>query len=192
MNVTAQKLQSLYAPVGNHWHESTIERHSLSQPLRAASSLREGAGNEPYHTSHHPKTATFRAIFIAPTQLKRFGFLPFIGRHSLSQPFGLPAPSEREPGTGRTMHRTAQKPQHFGRFSSPLRNSKDLDFYHSSNDTPSVSPCGLPAPSEREPGWGLHHPSGDSLKSQISGDFHRPYENSENFTFHRITSQKRN
>ena len=26
----------------------------------------------------------------------------------------------------------------------------------------------------------------------ISGDFHRPYENSENFTFHRITSQKRN
>ena len=23
-----------------------------------------------------------------------------------------------------------------------------------SNDTPSVSPCGLPAPSEREPGWG--------------------------------------
>ena len=46
MNVNAQKFQSLYAPVGNHWHESTIERHSLSQPLRAASSLREGAGNE--------------------------------------------------------------------------------------------------------------------------------------------------
>ena len=27
----------------NHWHEATIGRHSLSQPYRAASSLREGA-----------------------------------------------------------------------------------------------------------------------------------------------------
>ena len=44
MNVNAQKFQSLYAPVGNHWHGATIGGHSLSQPLRAASSLREGAG----------------------------------------------------------------------------------------------------------------------------------------------------
>ena len=35
----------------NHWHESTIGRHSLSQPLRAASSLREGAGNGWFHSS---------------------------------------------------------------------------------------------------------------------------------------------
>ena len=29
-----------------------------------------------------------------------------------------------------------------GRFSSPLRNSKDLTLYHSSDDTPSVTPFG--------------------------------------------------
>ena len=40
----------------------------------------------------------------------------------------------------------------YGRFSSPLRNSDDFGLYHSTDDTPSVSPCGLPAPSEREPG----------------------------------------
>ena len=69
MNVTGKKLQSLYAPVGNHWHESTIERHSLSHAL-----------------------------------------------------------------------------------------------------------AGVPAPSEREPGSGWCHSSGYSLKSQVTGDFHRPYE----------------
>ena len=37
----------------NHWHESTNERHSLSQPLRAASSLREGAGNGLHHSSDY-------------------------------------------------------------------------------------------------------------------------------------------
>ena len=31
------------------------------------------------------------------------------------------APSEREPGRVRTIHRAARKPQHCGRFSSPLR-----------------------------------------------------------------------
>ena len=45
MNVNTQKFQSLYALVGNRWHGGTIGRHSLSQPLRAASSLREGDGN---------------------------------------------------------------------------------------------------------------------------------------------------
>ena len=38
-----------------------------------------------------------------------------------------------------------------GRFSSPLRNSKDFTFHHSSGDTPSVS-LSLTAPSGREPG----------------------------------------
>ena len=45
-----------------------------------------------------------------------------------------------------------------------------------SDDTPSVSPIGLPAPSEREPGWGAYHSTGYSLKSGVAGDFHRPYE----------------
>ena len=38
------------------------------------------------------------------------------------------------------------------------------------------------APSEREPGRGLHHPSGYSLKSGVAGDFHRPYETLSIFT----------
>ena len=39
-----------------------------------------------------------------------------------------------------------------GRFSSPLRNSKDFGLYHSTNDTPSVSPsgCQLPQRGSRE------------------------------------------
>ena len=82
-----------------------------------------------------------------------------IGRHSLSQPCGLPAPSEREPGTAApfivplrnhkiagdfhrpyetrkpfpfTIQRAAQKPQDCGRFSSPLRNSETVSLSHSS------------------------------------------------------------
>ena len=53
------------------------------------------------------------------------------------------------------------KPEGCGRFSSPLRNSKNVSLYHSTDDTPSVSPCGLPAPSEREPGnvpHNVNHP----------------------------------
>ena len=37
-------------------------------------------------------------------------------------------------------------------------------------------PFGLPAPSEREPGWGAYHSTGYSLTSGVAGDFHRPYE----------------
>ena len=44
----ARKRSKITEPVGlsgNCGHGATIGRHSLSQPLRAASSLREGAGN---------------------------------------------------------------------------------------------------------------------------------------------------
>ena len=66
------------------------------------------------------------------------------------------------------------KPWGYGRFSSPLRNSKDFGFYHSSGYTPSAS-LRSAAPSEREPGW-LYHPTGCSLNRGVAGDFHRPYE----------------
>ena len=36
--------------------------------------------------------------------------------------------------------------------------------------------AGVTAPSEREPGLGLYHSTGCSLKSGVTGDFHRPYE----------------
>ena len=73
-----------------------------------------------------------------------------------------------------TIHRTARKAQRFGRFSSPLRNSKDFGFYHSSDDTPSVSPsgCQLPQRGSRD---GFHHSPDCSLNRGVSGDFHRPY-----------------
>ena len=99
MNVSTQKFQSLYALVGNRWHGGTIGGHSLSQPLRAASSLREGAGK---------------------------GCVPF----------NVP------PGNRKVS----------GDFHRPYEGSGNFTFCHSSGDTPSVSPCGLPAPSGREPG----------------------------------------
>ena len=70
MNVNAQKFQSKKSRQLNRWPIATIERHSLSQPYRAASSLIEGAGNGPYHSMYRPKTVSVRAIFIAPTKLK--------------------------------------------------------------------------------------------------------------------------
>ena len=124
-------------------------KYTPSVSLSLDSSLREGAGvgrshssgyslksqvsgdfHRPYegsecftfhHSSCRPKTARLRAIFIAPTKLKEFDILPLIVLHSLSQPFGLPAPSEREPGWVRTIQPAARKPGGCGRFSSPLR-----------------------------------------------------------------------
>ena len=102
-----------------------------SRPVGRASSLKEGAGRGAYHSSHHSKTATLRAIFIAPTKLKRFWHLPFNERHSLSHALsGVPAPSEREPGGLAPFNRVLAEIRGFGRFSSPLRNSKDFGFYH--------------------------------------------------------------
>ena len=45
------------------------------------------------------------------------------------------APSEREPGMSCAIHPTTWKPQHCGRFSSPLRNSKKFTFSHSTDYT---------------------------------------------------------
>ena len=86
------------------------------------------------------------------------------------------------------IHRTARKPQRCGRFSSPLRNSKDFGFYHSSGDTPSVTPVGRDS-SLREGAGERSHSTGCSLKSGVAGDFHRPYETQKilAFTIHRGT-----
>ena len=89
-----------------------------------------------YHSSHHSKTATLRAIFIAPTKAQKI--LAFtIQRTTLPQ----------------------SRP--FGRASS-LREGA---------------------------GNGLCHSSGYSLKSGVTGDFHRPYETQKilAFTIHRST-----
>ena len=99
-------------------------RRTLPQSaLRAASSLREGAG--------------MRAV-------------PFIG--------------------------VLAKIRGYGRFSSPLRKLRNC-FLLPFNGGHSLSHAhsGVTAPSGREPGWGGYHSSGYSLKSGVTGDFHRPY-----------------
>ena len=57
-----------------------------------------------------------------------------------------------------------------------------------SDDTPSVTPVGR-ASSLREGAGngcgGLYHSTGYSLNRKGAGDFHRPYEGSECFTFYR-------
>ena len=115
------------------------------------------------------------------------------------------APSEREPGWLSPSIRLLAKTPRCGRFSSPLRNSDDFGLYHSTKYTPSVSPsgCQLPQRGSRErlapsirvlakiPGYGRFssplrkgwcHSPDYSLKSNVSGDFHRPYESSDFFT----------
>ena len=64
------------------FHHSTDDTPSVT-PCGRDSSLREGAGKRS-HSSYRSETATLRAIFIAPTQLKNFYIPPFNGRHSLS------------------------------------------------------------------------------------------------------------
>ena len=76
----------------------------------------------------------------------------------------------------RTIQRTARKPQHFGRFSSPLRNSKVFTFCHSSGDTPSVKPVGRDSSLREGAGGGCVPFSVPPGTRKIAGDFHRPYE----------------
>ena len=58
------------------FYHSTGDTPSVT-PDGRDSSLREGAGNGPYHSTCRSETATLRAIFIAPTELRRFYILPF-------------------------------------------------------------------------------------------------------------------
>ena len=114
----------------------TIHRTTLPQSaLRAASSLREGAGKRSHSTGY-----------------------------SLNRKGG-------------------------GRFSSPLRNSECFTFYHSSNDTPSVTPVGRASSLREGTGNGCFHSSGYSLNRNVAGDFHRPYATQKilAFTIHRGT-----
>ena len=83
------------------------------------------------------------------------------------------APSEREPGRG-AHHSTGclRNRGVGGRFSSPLRNSKDFGFYHSTDDTPSVS---FADSSLREgAGIGLYHSTGVLAKIRGFGRFSSP------------------
>ena len=162
-------------------HRSTLPQ---SRFRSTAPSGRE-PGRGAYHSTCRPETAELRAIFIAPTKLKNRFLLPFIVVHSLSLAFArqLPQRGSRE-GAG-AIHRAARKPEGCGRFSSPLRNSKTVSFYHSSGDTPSVS---FADSSLREgAGNGVRAIQRAAQKPQGCGRFSSPLRNSECFTFYHST-----
>ena len=92
-----------------------------------------------------------------------------------SRPLGVPAPSEREPGGVRAIHRTARKPQRCGRFSSPLRNSK-VFYIPPFNGRHSLSLASLDSSLREGAGiWCVpfNVPPGSR---KVTGDFRRPYE----------------
>ena len=99
------------------------------------------------------------------------------------------APSKREPGMGRTIQYIAQKPQHYGRFSSPLRNSKVFTFHHSTDDTPSVSHS-LDSSLREGAGVGGVPFNGVLAKIPGCGRFSSPLRNSEDITFHDSSKSK--
>ena len=105
-----------------------------------------------------------------------------IGVHSLSQPFGLPAPSGREPGTGFS-HSTgcSLNRKGTGDFHRPYETQRILVFTIHRGTLPQSRPLGVPAPSEREPGWGAYHSTGCSLNRKGGGRFSSPLRNSECF-----------
>ena len=126
-------------------------------------SLREGAGRGAYHSTNRPKTAAFRAIFIAPTETQNVlhstthrGTLP------QSRPLGVTAPSEREPGTvagaDTIQPGTCETVGLRAIFIAPTK-LRMFNRSHSSGDTPSVTPlraCQLPQRGSRE----RHRPAG--------------------------------
>ena len=151
MNVNAQKFQSLYALVGNRWHGGTIGRHSLSQPLRAASSLREGAGNGYgglYHSTGYSLNRKGAGDFHRPYE----GRFPFIEVHSLSLAFARQLPQRGS--RGRVRGRVP--------FNQPLGNRKGAGDFH--------------RPYENSEILTFHHSMCRPETVGVAGDFHRPYE----------------
>ena len=129
MNVNAHKFQSSYELVCKSlaWsnHRTTLPQSAL----RAASSLREGAGATP------PITSITRPLDISSAGGWFFGFV-----------WGYILP----------FNRVLAKPWGYGRFSSPLRNSGTVSLYHSTDDTPSASHS-LSSSLREGAGNGLYH-----------------------------------
>ena len=100
-----------------------------------------------------------------------------IGGHSLSQPFGLPAPSEREPGLAVPFTAPPGNCNVAGDFHRPYGTQKFLHF--------TIQRGTLPQGGSRG-GAGTIQP-GACETGRVAGDFHRPYDGSECFTFHHST-----
>ena len=138
----------------NRWHGGTIGRHSLSHALAGVPAPSE---REPGMAGTIQRTARKSegcGRFSSPLRNSEMGtFHHSTGDTPSVSPCGR-ASSLRE-GAGKgcvPFIGVLANVRGFGRFSSPLRNSEVGTFHHSTRDTPSVSPCGLPAPSGRELG----------------------------------------
>ena len=125
----ALKLLTVYV------HRSTLPQ---SRSRSTAPSERE-PGMGAHHSMYRSETATLRAIFIAPTQLKRFWIIPFIEVHSLSLAFARQLPQRGSRGWAVPFNVLPGNRKVAGDFHRPYENSKTVSLYHSSDDTPSVS-----------------------------------------------------
>ena len=155
MNVTAQKFQSLCALVCKSLARSN-QRTTLPQSALAGCQLpqRGSRDNIPHNINHPPAgyLVSGRVIFAGSA----WGYiLPF--------------------------NRVLAKIRGYGRFSSPLRNSKTVSLYHSTNDTPSASHS-LSSSLREGAGVGCAPFNVSPGNRKVSGDFHRPYENSVFYT----------
>ena len=209
MNVTAQKFQSSYALVckssARRNHRTTLpqsalagcqlpQRGSRETPPQCQSPARwmfcqragdfwgfcVGAGTF-YHSTGYLRNRGVTGDFHRPYETQKF--LVFtIHRTTLPQSASLTAPSGREPGGAVPFIVPLGNRNISGDFHRPYETLKFLSVYVHRSTLPQ-SRIRSTAPSEREPG-GAYHSTGYSLKSGVTGDFHRPYESSEIFTFY--------
>ena len=71
-----------------------------------------------------------------------------------------------------------------GDFHRPYETQKFLHSTIQRGTLPQSRPCGRDSSLREGAGRGAYHSIGCSLKSGVAGDFHRPYEGSEDFTFY--------
>ena len=118
-----------------------------------------------------------------------------IGRHSLSHAlWACQLPQRGSRGGAVPFIRVLANIRGCGRFSSPLRNSEYFYRLRATKYTPSVSHS-LDSSLREGAGngcGGRYHSTGYLRNRGVAGDFHRPYENSEIFTFHRSMKCFRN
>ena len=151
---------TIYTPA--HINSEIFERlrssgYTPSASLRsAAPSEREPGGL--YHPTGYSLNRGVTGDFHRPYATQKIlVFTIHRGTLPQSRPLGVPAPSGREPGTvaGGAFHTTGYLRNRGGAgdFHRPYEDSETVSFYHSTGDTPSVTPlraCQLPQRGSRE------------------------------------------
>ena len=128
-----------------------VHRRTLPQSrIRSTAPSGREPGWGAYHSPDRSKTATLRAIFIAPTKLKRFWFLPFNGGHSLSLAFARQLPQRGSRGGAVPFNVPPRNRNVAGDFHRPYETQKILAFTIQRGTLPQSA--SLTAPSGREPG----------------------------------------